>query len=211
MEAHGSTPSITVRGIAAIRTEPDEASLWFTLNALEDAPGPAVSDVAARSNALAALLDELGVPKADRLTTGITVEEEWDHTDKGRRSVGHRATSRVSVRLTDPDLLGQLVTRATSDLAAMVNGPRWVVSLDNPVRLEAARLAAADARRRAEAYAEGVGARLGCLIGLSEPGTRDPHMATSMRAMAGHGAVHVEFGEHEVATFIDATFALELD
>jgi uncharacterized protein YggE len=212
MGDHASTPSITVRGIATIRTEPDEASLVLTLNALEDTPGAALSEVAVRSNALAALLDELGVGKSDRTTTGITVEEEWDHTDKGRRSLGHRAVSRLSVRLADPELIGRLVTKATTDLAAVVNGPHWVISLDNPVRLEAARLAAADARRRAEAYAEGIGATLGRLIGLREPGTREPAMATtSMRAMAGHGSMHVELGEHEIAAGVDATFALELD
>lgn len=211
MEAHASTPTITVRGIATIRTEPDEASLVLTLSTREDTPGAALSEVAARSNALAGLLDELGVAKSDRTTTGIMVEEEWDHTDKGRRLLGHRAVSRLSVRLADPELIGRLVTKATTDLGTVVNGPNWVISLDNPVRLEAARLAAADARRRAEAYAEGIGARLGWLIGLREPGTREPHVGTSMRAMAGHGSMHVELGEHEVAALVDATFALELD
>lgn len=211
MEGRANTPSITVRGIAVIRTEPDEASLVLTLNALHDSPGAALSEVAARSNALAGLLDELGVAKSDRTTTGIMVEEEWDHTDRGRRSLGHRAVSRLSVRLADPELIGRLVTKATTDLAAVVNGPNWVISLDNPVRLEAARLAAADARRRAEAFAEGIGAGLGPLIGLREPGTREPHVVqTGMRAMAGHGSMHVELGEHEIAAFIDATFALEL-
>jgi len=212
MEAHAGTPSITVRGIAVIRTEPDEASLILTLNALRDDPGAALSEVAARSNALAALLDELGVARTDRTTTGIMLEEEWDHTDQGRRSLGHRATSRLSVRLADPELIGRLVTKATSDLAAAVHGPNWMISLDNPVRLEAARLAAADARRRAEAYAEGIGARLGRLAGLREPGTREPHVQTSMRAMAGFGSsMHVELGEHEIAALVDATFTLELD
>ena len=209
MEAHASTPTIMVRGIAAIRTEPDEAVLWLTLSALAGTPGVALSDVSARSNALIALLDELGVPKADRSTTGMTVEEEWDHTEKGRRSLGHRATSRVSVRLADPDLIGRLVTAATSELEAVVHGPSWLISLDNPVRLDAARQAAADARRRAEAYAEGVGARLGRLLLLGEPGLQDAHYRT-VRAMAGHGQMPVEVGEHEVGAAIEATFELEL-
>ena len=211
MPPEAAAPSITVRGIAAIRTEPDEALLGITLSALEEAPGAALSDVAARSNALAGLLDDLGVAKTDRTTTGIMVEEEWDHTDKGRRSLGYRATSRLSVRLADPELIGRLVERATSDLAAVVNGPSWVISLDNPARLEAALVAGADARRRAEAYAEGIGTRLGRLIELREPGTQDRHMPSSVRAMVGYSPMHVESGEQEVAAAIDVTFALELD
>lgn len=211
-EADTSVPTVTVRGTASIRTEPDEALLWITLSTSEDSPGAALADVSARSQSLVALLDEMGVAKADRSTAGITVEEDFDHTDKGRRSLGHRAMSRVSVRLTDPEVIGQLITRATSDLAARVDGPHWLISLENPVRLEAARQASADARRRADAYAEGIGAKLGQLIQLSEPGTAPPVIhaaAVGFSPLAGR-PVPIEQGEQEVAASIDATFALEL-
>jgi uncharacterized protein YggE len=86
-------PTVTVRGDAAIRTEPDEAFVWITLAATEAAPGPALADVARRSEFLVALLDELAIPREDRFTTGITVQEDFDHTEQGRRSLGHRAAA----------------------------------------------------------------------------------------------------------------------
>jgi uncharacterized protein YggE len=210
-DLNATSPTVTVRGDAVIRAEPDEAMLWITLSALEDAPGPALSDVSARSNALVALLNELGVTKADRSTTGITVYEDFDHTQSGRQSLGHRAISRVSVRLTDPDLIGQLIAQATEDLAARIDGPRWQIAPDNPVRLQAARQAAADGQRKAQAYAEGVGAKLGRLIQLTEP---DGHVgiirtAGGLRPMAAE-PLPVEPGEHEVTASIQATFALDL-
>jgi uncharacterized protein YggE len=64
--------TVTVTGEAVIRAEPDEAVLWITLSALETAPGAALADVARRSEALVALLDELQVADADRSTSGIT-------------------------------------------------------------------------------------------------------------------------------------------
>src|SRR5215468_65686 len=142
-------PTVTVQGDAFLGVEPDEAVLWITLTSLEPAPAPALSNVSARSTALVALLDELGVSPADRQTTGVTVYEEFDYqtTGRSRRSIGHRARSRVSVRLSDPELIGRLISRATAEVAAEIDGPRWLVSHDNPVRLEAARQAAADARR----------------------------------------------------------------
>ena len=210
-DRNATSPTVTVRGDAIIRAEPDEAMLWITLSALKDAPGPALSDVSARSNTLVVLLDELGVAKADRSTTGITVYEDFDHTQTGRRSLGHRAISRASVRLTNPDLIGRLIAQATEDLGARIDGPRWQIAADNPVRLEAARRAAADGQRKAEAYAEGVSAKLGRLIQLTEP---DAHMggirtAGGLRPMAAE-PMPVEPGEHEVAASIQATFALEL-
>lgn len=208
-----AAPLVTVRGDAVIRAEPDEAVLWITLDALKDAPGAALSDVSARTTELVALLDEAGVEKADRATTGITVSEEFDHTEeKGRRSLGHRAVSRISVRLSDPEVIGRLIAQATGGLAARIDGPQWLISLDNPVRLEAARQAAAAATRKAQAYAEGVGAKLGRLVQLSEPGVRHEmpaHRAARGRPTSVGYSVPVEAGEHEVGASVEATFLLE--
>jgi len=204
-------PTVTVWGEALLRTEPDEAVLWLTLSALEDAPGSALSDVAARSAGLVALLDGLGVTKADRSTTGITVEEEHDHTGSGRRLLGHRATSQTSVHLADPEQVGQLVSRAADEFSARVHGLRWLISLDNPVRLEAARRAAADAELKARAYAEGIGARLGPLIQLSEPGAAsDVRPIWMARASALSSTISVEAGEQAVTASIEARFTLVL-
>lgn len=206
-----SVPTVTVRGDGLVRAEPDEAVLWITLTALEERPGTALADVSARTTALVTLLDEIGVPQGDRSTTGIAVGEEFDHRQEGRVSLGHRAASGVSVRLADPELIGRLISRATQDLDARIGGPRWLISLDNPVRLEAARRAAADARRKADAYAEGVGAKVGRLIRLSEPGEHAGH-AMRLAASSGRGQIHdsipVEPGEHEIAASIQATFEL---
>jgi uncharacterized protein len=218
MEAVGVNPGplapmVTVRGDAFIRSEPDEAVLWITLTALEDAPGTALSDVSARTTALVTLLDQVGVAKADRSTTGITVSEEFDHTEeKGRHSLGHRAISQISVRLRDPEVIGQLIAKATGSLAARIDGPQWLISLDNPVRLDAARQAAADASRKAQAFAEGVGAKLGRLVRLSEPGIhRETVRLTRFAAVGGPVAsIPVEPGEHEVSASIEATFMLEV-
>jgi uncharacterized protein len=206
-------PTVTVTGRAVLRAEPDEAVLWVTLSALTDAPGAALSDVSERSQALVALLDRLGVEPADRSTTGVTVYEEFEHTKAGRRSLGHRAMSRVSVRVTDPGVIGRLITEATENLAAQIDGPRWLVSPGNPIRLEAARQAAADARRRAQAYAEGVGAQLGRVLRLADP---DQHhfaarAAGAMEPMAAAAPMPIEPGESDVAAVVEATFTLEAD
>jgi uncharacterized protein YggE len=211
-ETVDSTATVTVAGGAVLRAEPDEAVLWISLSALHDTPGRALSDVSARSSALVALLNEFRVDKADRSTTGITVYEEFDHTANGRRSLGHRAISSISVRLTDLDVVGRLISQATGNLDARIDGPRWVISPTNPIHLEAARQAAADARRKAEAYAQGAGAKLGRLIRLAEPdhqiGTRLVRAAA--RPMAAE-SVPIEPGEHEASATIQATFALEPD
>jgi uncharacterized protein YggE len=115
-------PTVTVRGEASIRTEPDEAFVWITLSELNEAPGSALADVASRSERLSELMDELNISREDRSTTGITVTEEFDHTSEGRRSLGHRAAATSSVRLADANLIGQLIMRASGDLDGRIAG-----------------------------------------------------------------------------------------
>jgi uncharacterized protein len=205
-----TTPTVSVVGSAVLRVEPDEAIVVVTLSALEDAPGPALEDVARRSEALVALLDEFGIASSDRSTTGVSVHEDFDHTSEGRRSLGHRAASAIAVRLTDLDLIGRLVTRATTELDARVDGPQWQIAAENQIRLEAARQAAADGQRKAQAYAEGVGARLGALIRLAEPESAafPRRSGKIIAASAASGDLLVEPGEQDITATIEVTFAL---
>lgn len=205
--------TVTVVGTAALRTEPDEALVWITLSAVNESPGPALEDVAERSQALAALLDELGIARELRSTTGVTVTEDFDHTSRGRRSLGHRAVATLSVLLTAPDVIGRVVIRATGELDARVAGPSWRVSPSNPAWLEVATRASAHAKEKAAAYAAGVDARLGRLMALSEAEHRVGRRMSrgvAMAAAAGPPDMDIEAGEQEVAASIQATFALEL-
>jgi uncharacterized protein YggE len=207
----GRAATVTVTGVAAIRTEPDEAFVWVSLSRVDASPGAALADVAKRTNALAQLLDGLAIKPELRSTSGITVLEEFDHTPQGRRSLGHRAVATTSIRLADPELIGRVVASATDELDARVSGPTWRVSLTNPARLEAAREASANAKAKAEAFAAGIDARLGHLISLSEP---EDHYVRGVQlsggpAVAASGPdVHIDTGEQQVAASIQATFAL---
>jgi uncharacterized protein YggE len=202
-----------VQGEAQLRAEPDEAMLWITLTALDDSAGDALADVAQRTEALVVLLDQLRISAGDRSTTGVTVGEEFEHTQQGRRWLGHRATATLSVRFSDLALIGAVMSRAGDDPDVRIDGPRWRISPANPVRLEAARQAAADAMRKAQAFAEGAGARLGGLMMLSEPGVDlTGHTMSASPAMAAgvqQGTMPIESGDLDVNAVVQATFALQ--
>jgi uncharacterized protein YggE len=203
--------TVKVRGDASIRVEPDEAILWITLTALADSPGVALRDVSERANSLAGMLDALAIAKSDRSTTGITVHEEFDHAQGERRSLGARATTRASVRLTDPELIGRLIEQAVDEAGALIDGPSWQIAPGNPARLEAARQAAADARRKARAFAEGVGASLGAPLELSEADTQRPPVfaRAAARRVSNADPLPVDPAEQEVTAAVEVTFALD--
>jgi uncharacterized protein YggE len=53
--------SVTVLGRGVARTEPDEATVVLTVEAIRPSAAEALQDVSARAQALVALCDELGV------------------------------------------------------------------------------------------------------------------------------------------------------
>jgi uncharacterized protein YggE len=83
---------------------------------------------------------------------------------------------------------------------------------DNPARVEACKEAALDARRRAEAYADALGVRVGAIVALRDPGTGIPPPPRPMRMAAmDAGAVEalpVEAGE-QLVTAVEVEFKLE--
>jgi uncharacterized protein YggE len=91
--------TVTVRGEASMRADPDEALLLITLSEVEHSSGRALADVGRRTEALRGLLDEVGVAAEDRSTSGVSVEEEFDtSSSRGRRLIGRRATAGVELR-----------------------------------------------------------------------------------------------------------------
>lgn len=201
-------PRIRVLGEGVVRAEPDEGELSITLSQRAASPGPALAEVARRSERLQSLLDELGLVPAARATSGVSVEEEFDYSSGAGRSLGHRASATLTVRLTDVELIGRIIMRAGDELDARIAGPRWGLSPGHPAWQEAATRAAANAADKAAAFAAGVGGRRGALLAMSEPGERQYAVSASRRASA-KGEMPISSGEHEATATVWATFGLQ--
>jgi uncharacterized protein YggE len=200
--------TITVRGTATAPGRPDDLRIGLSLTTLTHSPEDALDDVSRRSERLRSLLDAAGVPAGDRSTSAITLGEvrEWD----GNRQVsrGYRASLTTAVRLTDAAALGPLLARAVAEVEPEVSGPTWQLAPDNPARLEACRLAVADARRRAQAFVEALGAGLGTVVAAAEAGTGLDGFDRPMM-MKGSGPA-VEAGDIDVTASVDVVFRLEI-
>ena len=78
------------------------------------------------------------------------------------------AQTSVDVRIDDASIAGRLIQGAVDGAGAYVDGPWWHLHGDNPARTEACAAAARDARRKAEAYADALGVRLGEVRSVTE-------------------------------------------
>jgi uncharacterized protein YggE len=204
---------VTVRGIGNARTSPDEASVSLAIEAIEQTAAAALAKVAERTQAAVELCDSLGIEPAARVTTGASVAEHREHDREGTwQHRGFRAWSQVLVRVGEASVVGELIAGAV-DRGVQVHGPSWTIALDNPARIAACREAALDARRRAEAYADALGVRVGALAAVRDPGTSAPPPHPGPLSFAAidesAGALPVEAGEQVVTAVVEVEFQLE--
>ena len=205
--------TVTARGEAVAPGRPDEGIWTLEVAAVKDMPDAALADVGARSMALDALLDEMGIAKEQRSTTGVTVREELEWVEDKQVHRGFRASNVLTVRLADASVAGTLIQEAIARAAAGVNGPVWWIAPDNPARIEACRAAAADAKRKAEAYAEALGLRIGAVAEIREPaipmGVMPMARMQSFATAAAGPAIQVDPGTLDVTAQVEVSFFLE--
>lgn len=196
-----------------VPAKPDSADLVLTLSALDLTPEEALADVARRSDELKQILSGCGIAEQDRLTSGITVRQERERVADQYVHRGYVARTTVIVRVADPDMIGRLMKSAIAEVGAEISGPHWRVAEDNPAHSEVRKAPIADARRRADAYVEALGVRLGAIVEVREPGI-GPHatqgLITSDAPYSGSGAeLDVEAGDVDVHCAIDVVYRIE--
>jgi hypothetical protein len=205
--------TVTARGSAVAPAKADEGIWVITVSALDGTPEAALQTVADRSKRLDALLGRLGVPGEKRSSTGVSIREEREWIDGRQAHLGYHAANVVTVRLADASIAGRLIEGAIGRVRASVHGPAWWVSPGNDARVEACRQATLEAKRKAEAYAEALGLRLGSLAEIREPGSRGadgrPLAAGRVLAPATEPPISVDSGEVQVEATVEVTFLLE--
>jgi uncharacterized protein len=216
------TPTVSVRGHAAVTAEPDEAQITIEISAQKKNPDDALAEATERSATLEVIFRELSIAESAIGTGGLSVGAQNEYEAKSRRYVrrGYRAVNRVFVTLNDPELVGKLLKEVTDRAGAEVTGPFWRLALDNPARSDAQRLAVEDARRKAETYVTALGARLGPIHAVKEPGVsfepRPREAPAPMPLAAAPGAappptIEVHTGSLEVTAAIEVSFEIQQD
>ena len=121
----------------------------------------------------------------------------------------------VTVRNLDDDTLTRVIDSAASEGGDLIRINSISFSVDDPTAFGEAtrRLAAADARAKAQLYADAMGVTLGPLVFLSEVGSSAPlPQAASPRlefaADEGFAPTPITTGETTLSTTIQAVFAI---
>jgi len=204
---------MTVSGEGSVATSPDMALI--SLGVTSEAKTAAEALTANNSN-MAAVLDRLkarGIAPRDLQTSGLSLQPRWDHRntlpDGGQRIVAYVVSNQITVRVRDLSALGSILDIAVSDGANTFHNLQFSVAEDGELMDEARRRAVADARRKAEVFAQAAGVSLGAIVSLDEVQQgRGPVMMARMESMAAD-AVPVAEGEVAIAARVNVVFEIE--
>lgn len=158
------------------------------LNVRFSASGPnRAGAVRALGEQVAATEPVFALPGVELTGRRLAVHTDW----RNNRRLGCIASEEIGLRIVDLGVLEDVLNRLVAAEPASLTGPSWSLDDTTASVREAQRMAVADARRRAEGYAEALGERLGELRRLSEAAEpAGPPMP--MRAMAASGEQGVD-------------------
>ena len=168
------TPTVVTSGEGVVQAIPDRA--WVTITAESRASNPREAQ-RRNAEAMAPVQDKLkaaGIPADAIRTIGYDLQQEWDYVNNRRVSRGFVARNTVEVRIDAIDRVGELLEIAVSSGATSIGGIRFDVKDRDKLERDALRLAAADARAKADAAAAGVNARVSRILRIEEHGVVAP-------------------------------------
>jgi uncharacterized protein len=204
------TRTITVRGRGFAPAQPTEVFVSFESAAVRPTASEAFAEAGRRHAALDALCEELGIDESRRTTINTSV---FEFRERVEDPVSWRAAYSTVVHLEDAELAGRLLREAVEKVEARVGGgPWWRVGADDPARLEACRLAVADAERRATVYADSLGLARGKVLRVVEVGATD--LGREGPGPVSFGTLEMSEpelrpGTAEVSAAVDVAFELE--
>ncbi len=206
-------PVVVTTGEGAVRKAPDRA--WVTIAAESRAK---TAQEAQRMNvdamsAVNAKLRSVGIPADAIQTTAYDLQPEFDYANGRQTLRGYVARNQVQVKVDDLPKLGDIIGAAVATGATNVSGIRFDLQARDASEREALRLAVADARRRAEAAAEGAGSHVERVLRVEEqrefvqPQPR-PMMMSARAEAAPVATVPIEAGEIEIRARVSLTAAI---
>lgn len=211
--AHGQdfpVPHVTVSGEASRTAAPDLAQIRAGVTNQAKTAREAAEANARTMTAVIAALTESGIDSKDIQTARLSIQPLFTRPQDGRadppRITGYQVSNSLTVKVRSLGRIGEIFDKLTGAGANHIWGVDFQVSESSKL-LDAVRAAAvADAKRKAEIYAQAAGAQLGRVMAVSESAIAFPR-GTAMRA-APQAATPVAPGEETLSVTLSVTFEL---
>lgn len=208
--------TISITGEGKATASPDMAVIQTGVTTEAPAAEKALAANTKAMEQVLAVLKQHGVAAKHVQTSAFEVSPVYKRDDEPRAApevVGYRVTNQVRVEVHQLPGLGKVLDALVRAGSNQVSGIRFGLADSTGVLDEARNRAFADARRRAQLYAQAAGVRLGKVLTISEQSAARPlreavYFGRSLAAQDA-AAVPVAAGEEELRATVHVVFALE--
>jgi uncharacterized protein YggE len=193
--------TITMTGHGEIKAIPDIAIVNAGVTTNAPTAAAALAANSARMNQVFAALKKLGVPDRDIQTAGLSMSPQYTNGDNNnpRRLTGYQVNNELSVRLEDVTKVGSTLDTLIGAGANQMNSIGFDIANPAPLLEKARTQAIADARARAQTYAQAAGVTLGSIASISEGSGETPRpMFRVEQVMVTGSRMSVAAGEQSV-------------
>ena len=206
-------PTIVVTGHGKATAPPDMATIQTGVITQAATAQQALQANNQAMQQLLSVLKQNQIADKDLQTSQFDLSPQYKTDERGRdpQIVGYRAANQVRVRVRNLPRLGQVLDALVSAGSNQLNGISFEIDDPTGVLNQARNRAIADARSRAELYAQAAGVRVGKVISISEQSVPVPGPFPARAMMAEAAAVPVAAGEQELSATIQMVFELQTD
>lgn len=202
---------ITITAEGQVVAVPDMATITLGVTTEGETGAEALSANSERMALVLAELSESGIESRDVQTQGLNLSPRWLHKNDGSQPeiTGFVANNTVTVRVRDLAQLGSVLDSVVQQGANTFQGLQFGLADDSALSDEARRAAVAEARARAELYAEAAGVELGDLVSLTENGSYRPQLRMMEAAAMARDSVPIAEGEVTISATVTMVYAIE--
>ena len=199
---------MTIVGEGIVALPPDLATVSVGITMRGATADAAVAEMTQRARAVLDRLSALGIAERDRQSASLSLQPVYG--DRGQDGVsvisGYEAATRVTVRVRDLEILGEVLGAVLEDGANRLGGLSFGLSEPTAAQDEARALAVADALRKARGLAKAAGVTLGPVLSIDEAGDGGGGATTFAATRAD--AVPNAAGETSVTARVTLVFAI---
>lgn len=163
--------TISIQGTGIITTAPDIAYISLGVNSHAATARTALDkNTKAMSNIINAI-KKADVQNKDVQTSNFSINPRYNRAKKNNQMpevIGYEVFNNLNITIRNLDDLGAILDRVVTLGSNRINNIRFAVSNPQPLEDKARALAAKDAKRRAEIYANTLGFNLGNIVRITE-------------------------------------------
>jgi uncharacterized protein YggE len=212
-------PQITVTGTAEMVVVPDRATISLGIQSRNKDVRKAQQEVTTTMRGIVKALTDLGVDKKNIRTTNVSVQPQYQYKDGRSYPDGFLCASSVRVKLTDLEIISDVISRSIEAGANDVESLQFERSDITAIKDSVLVLAMRNAREKASRIAAEAGVSVGMPLSISDNTAQwapSPFQVRGSRMTKSDVVVDglevseqfVAVGEQTVKSTINATFEL---